>query len=48
LDAWKALCAANQGTPTLVVPAEHTFFVGQVTFEGPCKSQNLHIQVKIK
>ncbi|CAI8605931.1 unnamed protein product [Vicia faba] len=43
--AWKDLCGTNQVTPTLVVPAKHTFLVHQTRFKGPCKSQNLHIQI---
>jgi hypothetical protein len=46
MQAWSALCGANQGNPTLMVPAGHSFFVHQMIFKGPCKSQNLHIQVK--
>jgi hypothetical protein len=46
IQAWKAFCGANQGNPTLMVPAGHSFFVHQTIFKGPCKSQNLHIQVK--
>nr|XP_004516611.1 probable polygalacturonase At3g15720 [Cicer arietinum] len=44
--AWKDLCGAqNKGNPMLVVPAGHTFFVRQIAFSGPCKSQNLHIRI---
>jgi galacturan 1,4-alpha-galacturonidase len=46
MQAWSALCGANQGNPTLMVPVGHSFFVHQMIFKGPCKSQNLHIQVK--
>ncbi|XP_058724856.1 probable polygalacturonase At3g15720 [Vicia villosa] len=45
VNAWKDLCGANEGTPTLIVPAKYTFFVRQARFKGPCKSQNLHIQI---
>ncbi|XP_045799593.1 probable polygalacturonase At3g15720 [Trifolium pratense] len=45
LDAFKALCGANEDTPTLIVPAEHSFFVRQITFRGPCKYQNLRIKI---
>ncbi|KAL5071463.1 hypothetical protein RYX36_022350, partial [Vicia faba] len=43
--AWKDLCGTNQGTPTLIVPAGHTFLVHQTVFNGPCKSKNLHIKI---
>ncbi|WJX16290.1 galacturonan 1,4-alpha-galacturonidase [Trifolium repens] len=48
IQAWKAFCGANQGNPTLMVPAGHSFFVHQMIFKGPCKSQNLHIQINGK
>lgn len=45
--AWEGLCGANEGTtPTLVVPADHTFFVREITFEGPCQSKQVHVQVQ--
>ncbi|CAJ2674987.1 unnamed protein product [Trifolium pratense] len=48
MQAWKALCGANQGNPTLVVPDGHSYFVREIIFKGPCKSQNLHIQINGK
>ncbi|KAK7290465.1 hypothetical protein RIF29_04908 [Crotalaria pallida] len=45
--AWKALCGANQSTiiPTLVVPDRYTFFLNQMRFKGPCRSNQVHIQI---
>ncbi|KAL5071478.1 hypothetical protein RYX36_022365, partial [Vicia faba] len=45
VKAWKDLCGANEGTPTLEIPAAHTFLVHQNVFKGPCQSQNLHIKL---
>ncbi|KAJ6745450.1 POLYGALACTURONASE/GLYCOSIDE HYDROLASE FAMILY PROTEIN [Salix koriyanagi] len=44
--AWGALCGASGGTLTLAVPAGHTFLLKPVKFEGPCKSNSVHIQVE--
>ncbi|KAL5067232.1 hypothetical protein RYX36_018119, partial [Vicia faba] len=43
--AWIDLCGSNQETPTLIVPSGHIFLVYQTTFNGPCKSKNLHIKI---
>ncbi|RDX98666.1 putative polygalacturonase, partial [Mucuna pruriens] len=46
VEAWKDFCGTSNGTATLVVPAGHTFFVSQTRFQGPCKSQNIDVQVQ--
>lgn len=43
--AWGALCGASGGTPTLVIPPGRAFSLKPVKFEGPCKSNSIHIQV---
>ncbi|KAL5853238.1 hypothetical protein ACOSQ3_008356 [Xanthoceras sorbifolium] len=45
LSAWKAFCEDGGGTPTLEIPEGKTFFLQSTRFEGPCKSQNVKIQV---
>ncbi|XP_058728609.1 probable polygalacturonase At3g15720 [Vicia villosa] len=45
VKAFKDFCEAKEGTPTLEVPAGHTFLVHQNIFKGPCNSQNLHIKL---
>ncbi|KAI5586586.1 hypothetical protein BDE02_06G222400 [Populus trichocarpa] len=43
LKAWQAL--SSGGTPTLVIPPGRAFSLKPVKFEGPCKSNSVHIQV---
>ncbi|KAE9592392.1 putative polygalacturonase [Lupinus albus] len=47
--AWEAMCGSNESTtiPTLLVPGGYTFYVSQTEFKGPCKSNQVHIQVHI-
>ncbi|CAK7353656.1 unnamed protein product, partial [Dovyalis caffra] len=45
IKAWEALCGASGGTATLVIPIGYTFLLKPVKFEGPCKSNTVHIQV---
>ncbi|XP_048228083.1 probable polygalacturonase At3g15720 isoform X4 [Ricinus communis] len=45
LKAWEAVCTATvRGTATLEIPAG-TFLLNPVKFEGPCKSNKVHLQV---
>ncbi|KAK7293793.1 hypothetical protein RJT34_16667 [Clitoria ternatea] len=44
--AWKYLCGASKGTPKLVLAASYSFFVDQTTFQGPCKSQKVDIEIQ--
>ncbi|KAK0570691.1 hypothetical protein LWI29_005070 [Acer saccharum] len=44
LSAWKAFCEAD-GTPTLQIPEGKTFLLQPIRFNGPCKSQNVKVQI---
>ncbi|CAK7353658.1 unnamed protein product [Dovyalis caffra] len=48
VKAWEALCGANGSTPTLDIPAKHTFLLKPLKFNGPCKSNSVHIQLSGK
>ncbi|OIV98294.1 hypothetical protein TanjilG_16621 [Lupinus angustifolius] len=43
--AWKEACGATKDTPTLLIPIGKTFKVQPVSFEGPCKSQSVHVKL---
>ncbi|KAL2921390.1 hypothetical protein RDABS01_012881, partial [Bienertia sinuspersici] len=43
--AWTDVCNANGNTPTLLVPQGHTFLLNPITFMGPCKSSNIHVEI---
>ncbi|KAL5783129.1 hypothetical protein ACOSP7_008158 [Xanthoceras sorbifolium] len=43
--AWKAVCEAGGDKPTLAIPYGKTFLIHSTRFEGPCKSQNVQIQI---
>ncbi|XP_031286368.1 probable polygalacturonase At3g15720 [Pistacia vera] len=46
LKAWKQLCeAGGTGRPTLEIPASTTFLLKPTLFQGPCNSNDLHLQV---
>ncbi|XP_030958784.1 probable polygalacturonase At3g15720 [Quercus lobata] len=47
LKAWKALCEVEAASdiPMLIVPMEKIFLLKPVTFEGPCKSDSVQVQV---
>ncbi|URE32719.1 Cytochrome b5-like Heme/Steroid binding domain [Musa troglodytarum] len=42
-NAWNAVCS-DAAAPTFVVPSGMTFLLGQVVFQGPCKS-NVHVEI---
>ncbi|KAJ4839094.1 LOW QUALITY PROTEIN: hypothetical protein Tsubulata_037200 [Turnera subulata] len=44
VKAWTAVCGAIGGTPTLQIPSG-TFLLKPLNFKGPCKANNIHIQV---
>ncbi|KAK1551336.1 hypothetical protein Q3G72_034095 [Acer saccharum] len=44
LSTWKAFCEAD-GTPTLQIPEGKTFLLQPIRFNGPCKSQNVKVQI---
>ncbi|CAN0855020.1 Probable polygalacturonase At3g15720 [Linum grandiflorum] len=43
--AWDDFCGAR-GNPTLVIPAGKVFLLNPVSFQGPCNSQKLRIQLQ--
>ncbi|KAK2651720.1 hypothetical protein Ddye_011576 [Dipteronia dyeriana] len=45
LRAWKAFCEADDHTPTLQIPTGKTFLLQPIIFNGPCKSQNVQVQI---
>ncbi|XP_026390198.1 probable polygalacturonase At3g15720 [Papaver somniferum] len=48
LDAWRQMCEATADSPTMVIPEGVTFLLYRISFEGPCKSANPHVQVSGK
>ncbi|KAI3948466.1 hypothetical protein MKW98_019216 [Papaver atlanticum] len=48
LDAWRKTCEATADSPTMVIPEGVTFLLHRISFEGPCKSANPHVQVSGK
>ncbi|XP_065023253.1 polygalacturonase ADPG1-like [Musa acuminata AAA Group] len=42
-DAWNAVCS-DAAAPTFLVPSGMAFLLGQVVFQGPCKS-NVHVEI---
>ncbi|KAI3969106.1 hypothetical protein MKX01_013682 [Papaver californicum] len=45
LDAWHKTCEATMDSPTMVIPEGLTLLLYRISFEGPCKSGNPHVQV---
>ncbi|KAE9604562.1 putative polygalacturonase [Lupinus albus] len=45
MAAWHQACGATKGTPTLLIPIGKIFKLQPVRFEGPCKSQSVHVKV---
>ncbi|CAL0304895.1 unnamed protein product [Lupinus luteus] len=44
--AWKEACGAIDDTPTLLIPSGKIFKLQPVHFEGPCKSESVHVNLK--
>ncbi|CAL5015440.1 unnamed protein product [Urochloa decumbens] len=44
--AWAAACGARAPSTSMVVPAWRTFLVGPVSFQGPCASGRITVQVE--
>ncbi|KAH0643775.1 hypothetical protein KY285_033077 [Solanum tuberosum] len=42
-QVWRAACSDEK--PSILIPSERSFLVGPITFQGPCKSTNIHIQL---
>ncbi|GJR17109.1 probable polygalacturonase [Tanacetum coccineum] len=45
IKAWTDLCGDDSQYPTLIIPADITFLLSPVSFNGPCKSSTIHIQL---
>ncbi|XP_057457805.1 probable polygalacturonase At3g15720 isoform X2 [Lotus japonicus] len=46
VKAWNDMCAATQGAPTLLIPKGKSFMLQPVSFKGPCKSNNVNIELQ--
>ncbi|KAF1892351.1 hypothetical protein Lal_00010816 [Lupinus albus] len=46
MAAWHQACGATKGTPTLLIPIGKIFKLQPVRFEGPCKSQSVHVKLQ--
>lgn len=42
-QVWRAACSDEN--PSILIPSEKSFLVGPITFQGPCKSANIHLQL---
>ncbi|XP_059303561.1 probable polygalacturonase At3g15720 [Lycium ferocissimum] len=45
LKAWKAVCQSESSRVILVIPKRMKFLLTPLTFDGPCKPSQIHIQV---
>ncbi|KAJ0687635.1 putative endo-polygalacturonase [Helianthus annuus] len=43
--AWQEVCNDVGPSSRLTIPMPNTFLVGPITFQGPCKSPLIHIQI---
>ncbi|XP_056692263.1 probable polygalacturonase At3g15720 [Spinacia oleracea] len=46
--AWADVCGAIGEIPTLTIPAGKTFLLTPISFHGPCKSSNIHVEIQGK
>ncbi|XP_023552846.1 probable polygalacturonase At3g15720 [Cucurbita pepo subsp. pepo] len=46
LKAWKDVCRASTGIPTLRVPIGKTYLLKPLKFEGPCNPKRVHFEVR--
>lgn len=44
-QAWEAVCSDENQNPSMLIPRGRSFLVGPITFQGPCKSLNIHLQL---
>ncbi|XP_077219600.1 putative polygalacturonase At3g15720 [Tasmannia lanceolata] len=44
-DAWESTCNSSSVTPTMRIPSGFTFLLKYLTFKGPCKSNNLLVEI---
>nr|GEU38910.1 probable polygalacturonase At3g15720 [Tanacetum cinerariifolium] len=45
IKAWTDLCGDDSQYPQLIIPPDMTFLLSPVSFNGPCKSSTVHIQL---
>lgn len=45
LKAWEAVCGTKAESSTLVIPDGRTFLLKPVSFQGPCMSSTINVQV---
>jgi len=45
VKAWNDVCGTTQGTPTLIIPEGKTFLLQPLSFQGPCKSTTIQVEV---
>lgn len=46
LSAWNATCGTTTGLSTFIVPSDKIFLLKPLTFEGPCNSSYVDVQVR--
>ncbi|XP_022985111.1 probable polygalacturonase At3g15720 [Cucurbita maxima] len=46
VKAWKDVCEATDGIPTLQVPVAKIYLLNPITFQGPCKSEQVNFELK--
>ncbi|CAI9267757.1 unnamed protein product [Lactuca saligna] len=44
-EAWQELCNDVGPKSRLIIPSAQTFLVGPISFQGPCKSPNIHFLI---
>ncbi|XP_018624884.1 probable polygalacturonase At3g15720 isoform X3 [Nicotiana tomentosiformis] len=44
-QAWTATCSSKSRNPSMLIPSEKSFLIRPITFQGPCKSSNIHLQL---
>ncbi|XP_027337589.1 probable polygalacturonase At3g15720 [Abrus precatorius] len=46
LKTWQAVCGANQGAATLLIPKGRAFLLQPVSFIGPCRPSNVYVELQ--
>ncbi|XP_028780399.1 probable polygalacturonase At3g15720 [Neltuma alba] len=46
MKAWKDVCKATKGYPTLLVPKGRTFVLQPMVFQGPCKAPSINFKIQ--
>ncbi|XP_024984283.1 probable polygalacturonase At3g15720 [Cynara cardunculus var. scolymus] len=44
-QAWQMLCNDVEPGSSLTIPSVNTFLVGPISFQGPCKSPDIHFEI---